>query len=77
MLCTYSTIETLSRLKLALENDNFEMSAVWLLSGNSAKETRREIMQIITGEKLPISKCGYHKVCDATIEYLKNKYSIN
>lgn len=49
---------------------HFDMNISMFLSGPHNKGLRVEVMQAITGQKLPATKCGLHAVSDA----LKNSF---
>ena len=36
-------------------NNTFDL---WKLSGNNNKKTRQKLIQLLTGNKLPLAKCG-------------------
>lgn len=40
-------------------------------SGNYNKKIRQEIMQKLTGEKIPVAKCGVNTIIDKILELKK------
>lgn len=59
--------EVIAKLKEDYVADNFHFAFVCsqYLAGNDKKRLRVEIMEELTGEKLPATKCGLHTVSDA------------
>jgi hypothetical protein len=38
------------------------------LSGDANKSIRQEVMQELTGEKIPVAKCGINAIADAAVQ---------
>ncbi len=59
-------LTTIEKLKAYYNADrfHFDMNLSMFLSGPSNKRLRQEIMFILTGEKVPASKCGIHAISD-------------
>ncbi len=49
----------------------FDMQVVNLISGDHNKELRRAIMERITGNRLPLSKCGMYAVSDTIKSHIE------
>ena len=60
-------IQLIENLKTAYNEapQNFDFTASMYISGPSKRMLRIEIMQYITGVKLPVSKCNFHAVVDS------------
>lgn len=61
-----TTQGTINTLKECYSSDRFqfEFNCSMFLAGDSNKKLRQSIIQELTGEILPVSKCGLHKVSD-------------
>ena len=46
------------------DTKSFDFSASMYLSGPGNKTLRQQIMECLTGAKLPATKCGFHAVVD-------------
>jgi hypothetical protein len=68
----------IATLKAIFENDPFHLdfSCAMMIAGNGNKELRRAIMKELTGEDLPLSRCGLGSV-QSTLEESFNKLPLN
>lgn len=66
MLLRLTPAEVIQRIKDANSGNKFELDSLCAqyLSGDCNKENRRQVLQIVTGERLPLSRCGVHAVAD-------------
>lgn len=56
-------IETL-KAAYSAEPQNFDFTASMYISGPGKRMLRIELMEYLTGAKLPVSKCNFHAVVD-------------
>ena len=45
-------------------NDRDREREVWRLAGPANRKFRQEVMTKLEGEKIPLSKCGVHAICE-------------
>ncbi len=64
--------EVINQLRTVYSSNRFEfeMNCATYLAGDHRKQLRQDIVLQLTGEKIPVSKCGLHRVSDA----LKNSF---
>ena len=54
-----------------MNNQDLDRYIFTYYSGNTNKKARQELMQILTGEKIPVAKCGVHALIEKIIEKKK------
>jgi hypothetical protein len=71
------TKTTASQIFDAITEKRVEIKdAIWPLAGDDNRFLRQELMEMLSGNKIPIAKCGVHALQDAAHKYLENQARI-